>query len=53
MVCNYPYANSNGGLTKLPLEVWTWMSNYISLFKLDVDTYPCPKLAAGLANICW
>ena len=32
------------------VEVWAWMSNYISLFYMDVITYPCPNLNAGLGS---
>ena len=34
------------------IEVKACVSNYISLFHMDVITYPCPNPDAGLANLC-
>ena len=33
----YPFANFNGRA----IEVWEWISNFISHFIIDVITYPC------------
>ena len=40
--------NFNGSLTQLLSELW----HYISLFYVDVITYPFPNLNAGFTKIC-
>ena len=33
------------------VEVRVWMGNYTTIFHMDVITYPCHILDAGLANL--
>ena len=34
------------------VEVRAWMNDYILLFYVDIITYPCLNIHAGLANLC-
>ena len=36
----------------IAVEVLAWRSNYTPDNTMDVITYPCSKLDAGLANLC-
>ena len=40
----------NGNLTKPTLKLG--MSNYLTLFYIDMITYPCPNLNVGAGNLC-
>ena len=38
------------GLTKLPVEVWAWMYNDITLYYVDVITNICHECYVGSAS---